>query len=153
MIIFQVKQVRKKKRKQLTLAPKGLSDSFNSQASTVPMDHSMDERMELIESEMEMEDAADDTFQDLELEIPGDIVENDLSDLEEENGRIRQDDPMRDDMPIVRSRWSAVEVDALFTALNVNRDAIKFHFDGPGGGREVKRQAWRDVAGELIYIS
>ena len=61
-------------------------------------------------------------------------------------------DPLVQDRAINTGRWTPEEVDALMTALNINRDAIKFHFDGPGGGKEVKRQAWRDVAGNNTLL-
>ena len=48
-------------------------------------------------------------------------------------------------MPITRSRWRDEEVDSLMDAINVNREAIKFNFQGPGGGKDVKRQGWKDV--------
>lgn len=78
------------------------------------------------------------------------ISDLDLDEDEVLDGMERWDEkgPMRDDMDIVRTRWSSHEVDHLMVAVNVNRDAIKYFFDGPGGGKDVKRRAWKDVAGE-----
>ena len=58
--------------------------------------------------------------------------------------------PMRDDMPIKTGRWEEEEVDALMNAININREAIKFNFQGPGGGKDVKRQGWLDVVGKQM---
>ena len=147
-----MKGQKKKKRRQMVLAPKTLGESFNSNADTVPMDISIEERQRDVEDiVVDDEGNADDTF--MEAEIPGGVESGDeLSDLEEEEAKRKEDDPLRDDVPIQRGRWSGEETDALMTALNCDRDAIKFHFDGPGGGREVKRQAWRDVACMYTFI-
>lgn len=127
------------KRRQLVLAPKGLVDSVLSDASTVadpiPDGHSFNEV----------------TLEDIDIEIGGEIVsdQNSLSSLGSEDNLFDENRVMRQDMDIVTTRWQPVEVDALMTALNVNRDAVKYHFQGTGGGKDVKRQGWTDVTSKL----
>ena len=100
----------------------------------------------MIEAENDENTVGDATLGEME----GDSDLASLSDISEVGQTHKETDEMRRDMPVVSTYWKPDEVDALMTALNVNRQAIKFHFDGPGGGRDVKRRAWYDVAGKYI---
>ena len=128
------------------MAPKGMVDGTLSDASTLIYDNPADVAQLLMDNPPDNDTLPDVTLDDIEL--PGEIVsdEGSLSSLGSDDDEYDEMRPMRDDMDIVTTRWQPHEVDALMTALNVNRDAVKYHFEGTGGGREVKRQAWVDVA-------
>ena len=144
-------------KKQMTLKPKeATEEELDSEAST------------LIFGELDTIDMEGMDYED--TDIPVGMAEEDLEFPEvgpvEEQGMVLSDaeslssigssDEEEEDpaIPINTGRWTGEEVEALFTAVNVNRDAIKFNFDGPGGGKEVRRQGWRDVVGKYpVYIS
>ena len=142
-----------KKKRQLVLTQKVIVEPVFSDASTLVWEPSQpdvtqDARQGNDESTLNTS---------YEMEIPGDVISDDdsLSSLSDDEGNWDENAPTRDDIPVERGRWKKPEVDALMIGLNVNRDAIKYHFEGTGGGRDVKRQAWRDVAGRcqcLIVI-
>ena len=140
------------------MAPREAEQIPPSDASTIAWDTSVNHAHPLhMQTEHNQADDTDRTYQNTEddtvFEEGGEVVSDidSISDLGEGEDEIGPNHPMRDDIPIETGRWRPEETDALMTALNVNRDAIKFHFDGPGGGKEVKRQAWRDVAGKSFF--
>ena len=135
------------RKRRLTLAPRVVSESILSDASTIPYNISGDvENVQVNDSQWTDVSVGEVTV--YEMEAPGIIVSDtdSLTSLSDDEQDRREEDPIRDDMPIVTTRWRTEEVSALFDAVNINRDAIKFFFDGPGGGKDVKRQGWRDVA-------
>ena len=137
------------------LKPKVVVQDVHSDDSTLPLNVSGDMRVVHIDSEEGAGSIAaeETTVGDATLaELEGDSDLESLSDHSEAGDGHKETDPMRRDMPVSTAYWKPEEVDALMTALNVNRKAIKFHFDGPGGGRDVKRRAWYDVAGMSISI-
>ena len=126
------------------MVPRVQVESILSDASTLPWD---------ISGDVEDADDHDDTgfsMTGTDWEVPGEVVSDldSLSSLSGDEEGYSEDAPTRDDRPIETGRWQPQEVEALMTAINVNRDAIKFHFVGTGGGKDVKRQAWSDVVGE-----
>lgn len=130
----------------MVLTSRNADNTVASEASTLVMENNEDEHMEFLQE-------IRDTFGEINIsnfEVPG--VEDDddaLSSLDGEEGDgWREDAPLRDDVPIVTDRWNDEETEALMTAVNVNRGAIKFKFVGPGGGRDVKRQGWLDCVGK-----
>ena len=141
---------RPKKRRQLTLTPKGSVEPLDSDASTLAFNIS---DVGNVSAEQENDDSMGELgdFDLSQLETPGEIVSDGESlsslgeDSDEDTPGYTEDGPMRDDMPIVTTRWNPDEVEALMTALNTNRDAVKFHFEGPGGGKDIKRRGWTDV--------
>ena len=80
-----------------------------------------------------------------------DDSDTDLEQPDKDENIPKPTDPVRNDRPIVTSRWKYHEVSALMDAININRECIKFHFTGTGGGKDVKRRAWHEVAGEYNY--
>ena len=137
------------KRRQLVLTPRVVVEPIMSDASTLIWENSGDVPQETVGGHSQDNSLLLDSFTGIEL--PGEVVSEDdsLSSLSGDDG-FDEEAPMRDDMPITTHRWDKPEVAALMMAVNVNRDAIKFHFQGPGGGKEVKRQGWRDVVGMCI---
>ena len=139
----------------MILKPKVVVDDVNSDDSTLPLNVSADDRevhSDTHQAEYSTAEEENTVGHATLAELEGDSDLDSLSDHSEAGDGHKETDPMRRDMPVSTCYWKGEEVDALMTALNVNRNAIKFHFDGPGGGRDVKRRAWYDVAGMYIFL-
>ena len=147
----------KRRRRQITLTPRVVVEGghrvADSSADTVP---GTDNPFFLSDTSQDITQGETSVLNSTYMsETPGLVLSegdslSELGDSDDEFGDgpvWNENGPMRDDMPITTGRWQATETDALMVAINHNRAAIKFHFQGAGGGKDVKRTAWKDVTG------